>query len=491
MHKIIIILLLFSVLTSCQIEETTSEPPNVILMVADDLGYNDLSCYRNANPGQAEKPPTCQTPNIDQLAEEGMRFTSFYCGAAVCSPSRSAIITGRNATRNGIYNWIPSRQPMHLRDKEVTIAEILRDKGYETAHFGKWHLTSEGMGQPLMNDQGYDYSFFTYNNANPSHENPVNFFRNGEPVGELNGYACHLVVDEAIQWLQEKKSSDKPFYINVWFNEPHEKVAAPDSLADRHTYNKEYYGCIENMDYAVGKLLAYLKTNNLEKNTIVIFSSDNGSDKFGSNFPLRAQKGFNYEGGVRVPFIIKWPGNVPVGKTSDAIGSFTDVLPSIADICDVPLPDGRVLDGNNLFPVFTGKIGKITRKHPVFFFRYFIDPVCMLRDGDWCLLGYEEPIPYSKRLNKRDLAKFKPAPNEPQWSQWGFQKSHMKKIPEIIPVYFELYNLKNDIGQQNNLAKQYPEKVEEMKTLMLMLRAEMIDEGGNWFEQGITINSAN
>ena len=262
MKKLLSSLLLIVIFASCQRQEKLATgPPNIILMVADDLGYNDLSSYRNANPGQAEKPPTTQTPYIDQLADEGMRFTNFYCGAAVCSPSRSAILTGRNATRNGIYNWIPPGQPMHLRAEEVTIAEMLKVKNYQTAHFGKWHLTAEGMGQPLMNDQGYDYSFFTYNNANPSHENPVNFFRNGKPVGELIGYASHLVVDEAIRWLEENKGSEDPFYINVWFNEPHEKVAAPDSLANRHDYNKEYYGCIENMDYAVGKITNFLKAN--------------------------------------------------------------------------------------------------------------------------------------------------------------------------------------------------------------------------------------
>lgn len=479
-----VVLILLSVILisiSCkQKMERTTSPPNIILMLADDLGYNDLSVYRNATPGQSEKPPTCQTPNIDQLAEEGMRFTSFYCGAAVCSPSRAAIISGRNATRVGIYNWIPPRQPMHLRAEEVTIAEMLKSKAYETAHFGKWHLTSEGMGQPLMNDQGYDYSFFTYNNANPSHENPENFFRNGDPVGELEGYACQLVVDEAIQWLDQKKSSEKPFYINVWFNEPHEKVAAPDSLANRHEYNQEYYGCIENMDYAVGRLMSYLKENKLEENTLVVFSSDNGSQKYGSNYPLRGAKAFNYEGGVRVPFIARWPAAIPAGTTSDAIGSFTDVLPTIADLCGAPLPD-RKLDGVSLAQVFTGELDSVERKHPVFFYRYFHDPVCMMREGDWSLLGYEEVIPYSEQLNTRKWAKFKPGPDEPSWAQWGFQEGHMEAIPEIKPEHFELYNLKNDIGQKRDLAAKYPEKTEQMKIRMLQLREEMIKEGGNWY----------
>ena len=194
---------------------------------------------------------------------------------------------------------------------------------------------------------------------------------------------------------------------------------------------------------------------------------------------------------VRVPFIIKWPGKVPAGTITDVTGSFTDVLPSIASFCDAPLPGNRTLDGNDLSAVFTGKSKGIERQHPVFFFRYFNDPICMLRDGEWCLIGYETPIPFTERLNLREYAKFKPAPGEPRWSQWGFQENHMEKIPEIVPVYFELYNLEKDIGQLNNVAEDHPAKVEEMKTQMLLLRAEMIDEGGNWYANGITINESN
>ncbi len=458
-----------------------NEKPNVIIFLADDLGYNDLSCYRDAHPDYSEQPPTCRTPRLDELADQGSRFTDYYCGAAVCSPSRAALLTGRNATRVGIYNWIPPKSPMHLRTDEVTIAEMLKDNGYQTAHFGKWHLTSEGMGQPIPNDQGFDYSFFSYNNAEPSHENPVNYHRNGEPVGEMEGYACHLVVDEAINWLNTKKDNH-PFYINVWFNEPHEKVAAPDSLADNHEYNKDYYGCIENMDYAVGRLLDFIEENGWTKNTIVMFMSDNGSSKNHSNDPLRGAKVFNYEGGIRVPFIIRWPGYIPAGMVNHNPGGFVDILPTLAEFTGARLPENKYLDGANQAKVFMGDTNEVTRKHPLFFYRYFHEPVCMLRDGRWCLLGYDELIPYSKELNVVELAKFKPAPGEPSWSQWGFQESHMEVIPAEIPKHFELYDLDKDIRQKNDLSAEYPEKVKEMKKLMLQLREEMIKEGGNWFE---------
>ena len=449
------------------------ETPNIVLILADDLGYNDISCYRNSNPGQStEFPPTAQTPNIDKLAEQGIRFTDFYCGAAVCSPSRSALITGRNATRVGIYNWIPENSPMHLRTSEITIAELLKRKSYKTGHFGKWHLTSQGTDQPLPNDQGFDYSFFTYNNAIPSHHNPENYYRNGKPVGKLEGYACQLVVDEAIQWLDKNNNNQNPFYINVWFNEPHLKVAAPEELTKRHKYNKEYYGAIENMDIAVGRLMDYLKRNKLIENTIVIFTSDNGSRWNHSNDPLRGEKCFNYEGGLRVPFIVSGPPKIPKGKVSRFNGSFADILPTIASITDIPLPSDRVYDGIDISTVFFDAQDILKREKPIFFYRYFHDPICMLREGKWCLLGYDELIPKAESLDEGQLGKIKP---------WHFMPNHMEYLKPLEPKYFELYNLKEDKEQETDLSEKYPEIVSKMKKKMLELRAEMIAEGGDWY----------
>ena len=468
--KFIRLVFLILLLNGCK---RLTEKPNIILILADDLGYNDVSCYRNSNfAGHYGNAPTSQTPNIDKLAELGMLFTDFYSGAAVCSPSRAALITGRNATRAGIYNWIPENGPMHLRAEEITIAELLKNEYYNTGHFGKWHLTSKGMNQPLPNDQGFDYSFFTYNNADPSHENPDNFYRNGQPAGQLNGYAANLVVDEAIKWLETKKDQESPFYINVWFNEPHTRVAAPEKFTSRHSYNKDYYGCIENMDYAVGTLMNYLRNNGLEKNTIIVFASDNGSHWENSNDPLRGEKCFNYEGGVRVPFIIKWDEKIKKGEISNFPGSFTDIFPSIASIVGIPLPADRKLDGMDISSVFLGEKKEIVRKEPIFFYRYFHDPICMVRDGDWCLLGYDELIPKEEKLNPGSLGKITP---------WHFMPNHMEYLKPLIPKHFELYNLKEDREQDLDLSAQYPEIVVKMKSKMMELREEMIAEGGDWY----------
>ncbi len=483
LSRILPLLVLSMILFGCQ-QGSRTVPPNIILILADDLGYNDLTCYRDSHPAQYEWPPTASTPHIDRLATQGMRFTDFYCGAAVCSPSRSSLLTGRNSTRVGIYNWIPGHQPMHLRESEVTIGEMLQAAGYRTAHFGKWHLTAEGMGQPLPEDQGYGYSFFTYNNANPSHRNPVNFFRDTVPAGPLEGYACQLVMDEALSWLGTTGEDDRPFYINIWFNEPHEKVAAPAELADRHSYNEAYYGCIENMDLAVGRLLDYLDAEGLAGNTLVIFTSDNGSQVVASNDPLRGEKAFNLEGGVRVPFLIRWPGKVPAGEVSGVPGSFTDLFPTIASWTVTGLPEDRILDGEDLSKVFTGSDPGFERSKPIFFFRYFHDPVCMLRQGDWVLLGYiGEPLPYRRDYNQQELANLKPGPGTPAWSMWGFQRRHMEYLPSAIPVNFQLYGIRADIGQEEDLAEKHPEILERMKKQMLQLRREMINEGGDWYTE--------
>ena len=185
--------------------------PNIVIMLADDLGYSDLGCFGSA---------MIQTPHLDQLAKEGLRLTASYAGAPLCSPSRTALLTGRNPNRAGIYSYIAPNSPMHLRSYEVSIATLLKQAGYETCLVGKWHLngslTSTRVTQP--NDHGFDYWFSTVINAEPTHYNPTNFVRNGVPTGQLNGYSSHLVVDEATDWLENIRDKGKPFFLYVQFH---------------------------------------------------------------------------------------------------------------------------------------------------------------------------------------------------------------------------------------------------------------------------------
>ena len=206
-----------------QLPAVMAAKPNVVVLLADDLGFRDVGCYDGP----------VKTPAIDSLAANGVRFTDFYSGCAVCSPSRATLLTGRHHIRTGVYSWIhdPS-QESHLLKREVTLAEILKQNGYATAHIGKWHLglPTPERDKPTPDEHGFDYWFATWNNASPSHRNPNNFIRNGEKVGELRGYSCQIVVDEAISWLESRRGEETPFFLNVWFHEPHAPIAAPTEI---------------------------------------------------------------------------------------------------------------------------------------------------------------------------------------------------------------------------------------------------------------------
>jgi len=208
------------------------ERPNIVVILCDDLGYGDLENYGH---------PHIKTPHLKQMGEDGIRFTSFYSAAPVCSPSRVGLLTGRTPNRAGVYDWIPEADPdkplkssrnlVEMRKEEFTIPQMLKEAGYATAMSGKWHcnamFNSEKQAQP--GDHHFDHWFATQNNASPSHENPVNFVRNGELVGKIEGYSCEIVADEAISWMQghQKKPPDQPFLLYGAYHEPHEPVASP------------------------------------------------------------------------------------------------------------------------------------------------------------------------------------------------------------------------------------------------------------------------
>ena len=201
LHFSYILLLLWSFF-GAGIVDGYERQPNIVILLSDDLGWSDLGSYGGP----------VRTPSIDRLAEGGTRFTNFYSGAAVCSPSRAVLLTGKTNVRASIYSWINDyEQRSHLLESEVTLAELLKRNGYQTAHFGKWHLglpSKRFPDKPTPENHGFDYWFATGNNAQPSHENPVNFIRNGTPIGEMQGYACDLVAEDAISWLENRISQD-------------------------------------------------------------------------------------------------------------------------------------------------------------------------------------------------------------------------------------------------------------------------------------------
>jgi hypothetical protein len=297
--------------------------PNVVTLLADDLGWKDLGCYGGP----------VKTPVLDKLAAGGVRFTDFHSGAPSCSPSRATFLTGRNHRRTGVYSVITERlHKMHLLKSETTIAEVLKENGYATAHFGKWHLGMpvQNRENPTPGDHGSDYWFGLVNGPGPSHKNPTNFLRNGKRVGPMKGYSCQIVVDEALTWLDEKRDAGEPFFLNLWFNEPHAPIAAPDEIVSQYGALDDqaaiYSGTIDNTDRAIGRLVAKLEKLGELDNTIIIYFSDNGSYRQERNGELRGKKGSLFEGGHRVPGIIYWKGGIPGGRVEDELLSQTRIL---------------------------------------------------------------------------------------------------------------------------------------------------------------------
>jgi arylsulfatase A len=496
------------ILTYVAGEAGKSKSPNVVFLLADDLGWKDIGCYGGP----------VKTPALDTLAAKGMRFTDFHSGAAVCSTSRATILTGRHHIRAGLYSWIMNHiQHSHLLEREITLAEMLKAHGYTTAHMGKWHLgTSSGkLKKPTLNDHGFDYWFATANNANPSHLNPVNFVRNGKRLGQLKGYSCQLVVDEAIHWLEKERDPKKPFFLNLWFHEPHAPIAAPDELVKPYGPLKNpsaiYSGTIDNTDRAIARLLKKLHAIDKPENTIIIYSSDNGSYRHDRVGHLRGIKGSNYEGGIRVPGIFYWPGHIPSGRTEDEPSGLVDLLPTICGLVGINKPEGVHLDGADLSPLLTGK-GKFKRKQHMAWISPLSGPALAIRDGDWSLcahVAYEFPKDkkkmaqlykeieatlrrngtYEDELRGETLASqihegFKDKEAEKLRGQYiqlnMFNENWIPAIKNGHYHRFELYNLAKDPSQKKNIAKAHPEVFNRLKHELLKINASVMADGPDW-----------
>lgn len=436
--------------------------PNVVILLADDLGVQDIGVYGGP----------VKTPNLDALAAGGTRFSTFYSGCAVCSPSRAVLLTGRHHIRTGVYSWIfDETQRSHLREREITLAEILKTEGYATAHVGKWHLglPTEKIRKPTPDRHGFDHWFATGNNASPSHENPDNFVRNGEPVGEVEGFSCQIVVDEAIGWLDSREDKTAPFFLNVWFHEPHAPIAAPDDIVaeygevpDQKGRNKSaavYSGTIDNTDRAIGRLIAKLKKIAPAEETLIIYASDNGSYRDDRTGGLRGQKGMNWEGGIRVPGIFSWPGTIEEGQVAAEPAGLVDVLPTVCGLLGLQTPMGVPLDGSDLVPVLTGDAGDFSRQQPLFWHLQKARPVVAMRAGDYSLVA--DPDFELSESNMFD-------------ERW---------IPAIKAGHytnFQLFDLKADPNQTTDIAAENPELLAKLKAQLLEINASVMADGANW-----------
>ncbi|WP_020529348.1 sulfatase-like hydrolase/transferase [Flexithrix dorotheae] len=448
-------LLLASLLISCAREtaEQVKVKPNILLIVADDMGYGDLGCYEGFS----------NTPNLNKLAKNGIQFTDFYAAAPNCSPSRTGLLTGKSPAIVGMYNYRPPGHPIHLRDEEVTIAEVLKNQGYRTAHIGKWHLgclpQDTLLNHPQPIDQGFDYSLGTENNAQPSHLNPVNFVRNGERLPEQQGYSCQILADEAVSWFENYRKDEDPFFMYLAFHEPHAKVASPPELVEKYgdfpQKDAEYLANIENLDLAVGRVISYLTDHQLLENTIVIFSSDNGSYRQASNGDLRAVKSYVYDGGIRVPGIFHWSGFSAKGLISEAAG-FVDIMPTLCDILQIsPFEDGE-LDGTSILGLLNGKA--FERENPLFWYFYRTSPEIAVRMDQVMVLGKDQDtIPKAHRFSKPDMA----------------------YIKEMELLDYELYDLANDQGQDQNIISSHPNSAFYKQVVNEKLK-EIQSKGYHW-----------
>lgn len=424
-------------LFGCSLPEVVKPKPNIIFLLADDMGYGDVNFIGKST----------ETPNINRLAAEGVFFNNFYSAAPNCSPSRVGLLTGKAPEKTGMYSYRPANHPMHLPDEESTIAELLKTKGYQTAHFGKWHLGAlphdPKLNQPQPDQQGFDYSFGTEMNARPSHHNPNNFVRNGKPVGVIEGYACQIVAREGIDWLS-RRSEKEPFFAYFAFHEPHSVVASPKQLVDKYSdmpkKDAEYLANIDNLDLAIGEILNYLTENNLMENTMIVFSSDNGSYRVKSNGGLRAGKSSLYEGGIHVPGIVRWHGTTTENRIIETPAGFVDIVPTLCDLLEIDPPEN--LDGTSILPLLKGE--PFNRTNPLYWFFYRTVPEIAVRAGDYMVLGLDNDT----------------LPRTHSFAQGDLEYISSMKIKD-----YELYNVKNDFSQQEDLFKNHADK----KNLKLLI----------------------
>jgi arylsulfatase A-like enzyme len=444
-------LLALSALFLAAIPAFAADPaqPNIVLMYADDLGYGDIGCFGST---------LNRTPHLDQMAKDGIRLTDFYVAQAVCSASRTALLTGCYPNRVGILGALGPASKNGISDKEMTLAQVLKQRGYATAIYGKWHLGHQPQFLPTRH--GFDdYFGLPYSNdmwpSHPTSKFPDLPLIEMEKTIEKNPDQTKLVTwytDRAVNFIE--KNRDKPFFVYVPHNMPH----VPLFVSNKHkgkSKNGLYGDVIEEIDWSMGQILATLKKHNLEENTLVIFASDNGpwlsyGPHSGLAGPLREGKGTNFEGGVRVPFVARWTGKIPSGKTCSTPAMTIDVLPTIAAFAGAELPKLKI-DGKDIGPLLLAKDGAKSPQEAYYF--YWGRELQALRAGKWKL-----HFPHEYRTVKGKVTvEGKPA------------------AYANAKVEMSLFDLENDIGETTNLADKHPEVVERLQKLADTMSDELGD----------------
>jgi len=405
-----------------------SQKPNVILVNCDDLGYGDIGCYGSEHH---------TTPALDRMAAEGVRFTDFYMAAPVCSPSRAAMMTGCYPLRVGLETGceiivLRPGEPIGLSADETTVASILKDAGYATEIIGKWHCgdqpeflpTRHGFdswyGIPYSNDMGITKSH--------PHFPPLPLVRDEEVVQEQPDQAAltERYMEEAIRFIRSNK--DKPFFLYLAHMYVHVPLYAPERFL-KQSRNGKYGAAVEHVDFCMAVLFDELERLGLDDNTLVIFTSDNGgAPRHGaSNAPLRGQKGTTWEGGMRVPCVMRWPAAIPAGTENSEPITSVDFLPTLARLAGGKVPDDRIIDGKDIQPLMVGESDAVSPHDAIFYYR--VDELQAVRSGNW--------------------------------------KLHLTSG--------ELYDLRSDIGETTDQAAQHPEIVTALRQRAEACRRDLGD----------------
>lgn len=447
-------------------KESIDKKTNIIYILVDDMGYGDLGVY-----GQNE----IQTPQLDRMAQEGMRFTQHYAGSSVCAPSRVSLMTGMHTGHSrvrGNYETGPYGfgGELELRPEDRTIAELLKEVGYRTAIIGKWGMGMDGStGEPAK--KGFDYSYGFLNQAHAHWHYPDYLFKNGKKIdlpenmnGHQGSHTHQLFTDEAMNFVKDNVHS--PFFLYLAYTLPHAELAVPqdsvykmyegrfdekpyvaagqdgskDSLGYYHSQTNPkatYAAMISQIDRSVGRLLQQLKKLGIDRQTVVMFSSDNGPHNeggadpqyFDSNGPLRGMKRDLYEGGIRVPFIVRWPGVVKEGVSSDHLSAFWDVLPTVADIAGVRLKPET--DGISFYPTLTGA-PEDQKEHDYLFWEF----------------------------------------HERKYSEQAIRWREYKAVRHDPAGELELYNLEEDLGETNDISSTHPQVVARLEQALDTVRTQ-------------------
>ena len=442
-----ILAILTQAMAGCKNAAESVEKPNVLIIFTDDLGYGDISSYNQ------EAVPT---PHIDRIGEEGVRCTDFYVPTPYCAPSRATLLTGRFPLRNGLYrNPTPDRgiDVIGIDSSEILLSEVFKEEGYRTSLIGKWHLGHKEEYFPVKH--GFDEYFgILYSND----MRPVQLVENMDtvehPVDQRD--LTKRYTNRAVEFITEQ--DDRPFFLHLCHAMPHKPLAASDEFYTPETEDDLYDDVIRELNWSTGQVLNALEEKGILDHTIVLFLSDNGATYGGSNMPLKARKHYIWEGGTRVPFLIRYPQSLPRGKTVETPCWSADIFPTLLSMTGIELPEDRVLDGENIVEILKGN----KKTHPPIFTMRG-NEIKTVRKGDWKLFVKKPRF-------------YKPVDLE-NWSDWRapdgetilapFEQATPAQYPGVKPEKMEgdvfLFNVREDISEMNNVAAEHPEMVEELQ----------------------------